>query len=103
MNKVQTIVTEVLTPNLAKMLHWANTLDVLKVEVKAAISDVLKTATTNQLTDMASSACVLLDFFQCLPFSAQPVWLPDLLALDMWIEDELDRRMAGNDEMENGA
>ena len=29
--------------------------------------------------------------------------LPDLLALDMWIEDELDRRMAGNDEMENGA
>lgn len=103
MSNVQTVEIQVLVPNFAKVLHWANTLDVLKVEVHSAVSEVLKNATTNQLTDMAASACVLLDFFQCLAFEAQPVWLPDLLALDMWIEDELDRRMAGNDEMENGA
>lgn len=64
-------------------------------------------AKTNQLTDMATACCTLLDFFEGLGDenvdSFIRGWLIGLKTLDTLIEDELDVRMAGNDEMENGA
>lgn len=71
---------------------------------QASITEVLA-LTTNQLTDMAAACCTLLDVFESTETFDGFVrgWLIGLKALDALIEDELDVRMSGNDEMENGA
>lgn len=71
---------------------------------RASITAVLGLSTV-QLTDMATACCTLLDAFEDTEAfdSFTRGWLIGLKALDALIEDELDVRMSGNDEMENGA
>ncbi len=71
---------------------------------QVSITAVLGLPTT-QLTDMATACCTLLDAFEGTEVfdGFTRGWLIGLKALDALIEDELDVRMSGNDEMENGA
>jgi hypothetical protein len=75
-----------------------------KVEaVKGALTDALNLATEQQLTEVATACCTILDFFEGMveEDGTTKGWIIGLKALDALVEDALDVRMG--DEMESGA
>ena len=95
-------VTTLSEQHMAMVQRWVERLGSVERTSKAAMLDLLKAATTHHLAAMATSTSTMLDFLQAVEFKQQPAWVADLLALDQWVEDELDRRL-GRNEMENGA